>query len=131
VASIILKWKKFRTTKTLPRAGHSAKLNNWGRTVVREVTKNPMRNKILWSDETKIELFGLNAKFHIWRKPGTIPTVKHGGGIIMPLAGNGRLVWIKGKMNGEKYREILDENLLQSAQDFRLGKVNLPTGKRP
>jgi hypothetical protein len=32
-----------------------------------------MRNKILWSDETKIELFGLNAKCHIWRKPGTIP----------------------------------------------------------
>ena len=29
---------------------------------------------------------------------------------------------IKGKMNGAKYREILDENLLQSAQDFRLGR---------
>jgi hypothetical protein len=24
-----------------------------------------MRNKIIWSDETKIELFGLNAKGHI------------------------------------------------------------------
>ena len=42
-----------------------------------------MRHKILWSDETNIELFGLNAKRHIWRKPGTIPTVKHGGGNIM------------------------------------------------
>ena len=42
-----------------------------------------MRNKILWSDETKIELFALNAKRYIWRKPGTIPTVKHGGGSIM------------------------------------------------
>jgi hypothetical protein len=42
-----------------------------------------MRNKILWSDETKIELFGLNAKRHVWRKPGTIPTVKHGGDSIM------------------------------------------------
>uniref|UniRef100_A0A8C7QL30 Multidrug resistance-associated protein 3 n=1 Tax=Oncorhynchus mykiss TaxID=8022 RepID=A0A8C7QL30_ONCMY len=41
------------------------------------------RNKILWSDETKIELFGLNAKCHVWRKPGPIPTVKHGGGSIM------------------------------------------------
>ncbi|XP_060776462.1 uncharacterized protein LOC132885949 [Neoarius graeffei] len=30
-----------------------------------------MRNKILWSDETKIERFGLNTKRHIWRKPGT------------------------------------------------------------
>jgi hypothetical protein len=34
-----------------------------------------MINKILWSNETEIELFGLNAKRHIWRKPGTIPTV--------------------------------------------------------
>ena len=31
-----------------------------------------MRNKILWSDETKIEVFGLNAKHHVWMKPGTI-----------------------------------------------------------
>ena len=69
-----------------------------------------MINKILWSDETKIELFGLNAKRHIWRKPGTIPTVKHGGGSIMlggcfSVAGTGRLVRIKGKMNGAKYRD--------------------------
>jgi hypothetical protein len=74
-----------------------------------------MRNKILWSDETKIELFGLNAKRHIWRKPGTIPMVNHGGGSIM------RLVWIEAKMNGAKYRKILDENLLQVTQDLRLG----------
>jgi hypothetical protein len=31
----------------------------------------------------KIEPFGLNAKCHVWRKPDTIPTVKHGGGSIM------------------------------------------------
>ena len=30
VASIILKWKKFGTTKTLSRAGSLAKLSNWG-----------------------------------------------------------------------------------------------------
>ena len=84
-----------------------------------------MRNKILWSDETKIELVGQNAKCHIWRKPGTIPKVKYGGGSIMlwggfSATGTGRLVRIKGKMKGAKYRELLDENLLQSAQDFRL-----------
>ena len=43
VASCILKWKKFITTKTLPIAGHPAKLSNRGRrALVREVTKNPM-----------------------------------------------------------------------------------------
>ena len=86
-----------------------------------------MRNEILWSDETKIELFGLNAKRHILRKPGTIPTVKHCGGSIMlsrcfSAAGTGRLVRIQGKMNGAMCKEILDENLLLSVQDLRLGQ---------
>jgi hypothetical protein len=35
-------------------------------------------------------------------------------------AETGRLVRIEGKMNVTKYRDILDENLLQSAQDLRL-----------
>jgi hypothetical protein len=43
VASIILKWKKLGTTKTLPRAGRPAKLSNQGRkALVREVNKKPM-----------------------------------------------------------------------------------------
>ena len=49
-----------------------------------------VRNKILWSNETKIELFGLNATRHVWRKPGsahhlanTIPMVKRGGSIVL------------------------------------------------
>ena len=63
-----------------------------------------MRSKILWSDETKIELFGLNAKRCVWKTTGTIPTVKNGGGSIMlwvcfSAAETGRLVRIEGKMN--------------------------------
>ena len=39
----IIKWKKFGTTKTLPRVGRPAKLSNRGtRTLVRDVTKKPM-----------------------------------------------------------------------------------------
>ena len=37
------------------------------------------------------------------------------------MAGTRRLVRIKGKVNGVKYREILDENLFQSTKDLRLG----------
>ena len=40
----------------------------------------------IWSDETKIELFGRNATSHVWRRKNaalhpknTKPTVKHGG----------------------------------------------------
>ena len=37
---------------------------------------------------------------------------------MFSVAGTGRLVRIEGKMNRTKYREILDENLLQSAQEL-------------
>jgi hypothetical protein len=46
--------------------------------------------KVLWSDETKMELFGINSTRRVWRRRNaacdpkiTIPTVKHGGGKIM------------------------------------------------
>ena len=43
VASVILKWKKFGTTKTLLRARCLAKLRSLGRRAfVKEVIKNPM-----------------------------------------------------------------------------------------
>jgi hypothetical protein len=42
-------------------------------------------------------------------------------GDFFSLAEYGRPLRIEGKMNGAYYREILNENLLQSAQDLRLG----------
>lgn len=49
-----------------------------------------IRNKILWSDEAKIKLFGLDAERHAWREPGTghhltstFPAVNHSVGSII------------------------------------------------
>ena len=46
--------------------------------------------KVMWSYETKIELFGINSTPRVWRKrnaeynpKNTVPTVKHGGGNLM------------------------------------------------
>ena len=77
---------------------------------------------VLWSDETKIELFGHNDHRYVWRKKGdaykpknTIPTVKHGGGSIMlwgsfAAGGTGALHKIDGTMRKENYVDILKQH---------------------
>ncbi|KAL0192435.1 hypothetical protein M9458_010731, partial [Cirrhinus mrigala] len=143
VASIILKWKTFGMTRTLPRAGRPAKLSYRGRrALVREVKKNP---KI-----TVAELQRCSREMGESCRKSTITAALHQSGLygrvarrkpplsarhmkacmefakktpegLQDAAGTGRLVAIEGKMNAAKYRDILDENLLQSAQDLRLG----------
>lgn len=93
-----------------------------------------MWQSVIWSDETKIELFGLNTKKYVWRKPNTaddqahtIPSVKHGGGSIMlwgcfSSSGPGELVRVQGIMNSGKYIDILEENLFKSAKSLNLGR---------
>ncbi len=77
--------------------------------------------KVMWSDETKILIFGINSTRHVWRKKdeynlkNTIPTVKHGGKNVMlwgcfSAKGTGRLHRIEGRMDGAMYREILANN---------------------
>ncbi|KAK3512236.1 hypothetical protein QTP70_001090 [Hemibagrus guttatus] len=90
-------------------------------------------SSVLWSDETKIELFGHNDVAFIWRKKGeafnpknTIPTVKHGGGNLMfwgcfSAGGPGNLITVNGTMKKEQYIGILNNNIRQSAEKLGLG----------
>lgn len=51
-----------------------------------ELTKKPLRNfqtvtnKTVWSDDTKIELFGLNSKYHVWERQYHLTNIMKGGG---------------------------------------------------
>ncbi len=71
-------------------------------------------NRVLWSDETKINLFGSDGVKRVWRQPGeeykdkcVLPTVKHDDGSVMvwgsamtcmSAAGTGELQFIEGTM---------------------------------
>ena len=91
-------------------------------------SQNVSRN-VLLSDETKNELFGHQGKRYVWRKPDASHHPKntiHGGGSMLwgcfSAAGPGKLVGVEGKMDGAKYRDILEQNLCQSACNLRLGR---------
>ncbi len=89
-------------------------------------------NHVLWSDETKINLFGSDGVKHVWRQPGkeykdkcVLPTVKHGGGSVMvwgciSAAGTGELQFIEGTMNASMYYGILKQSMISSLR--RLGR---------
>lgn len=89
---------------------------------------------VMWSDETKMELFGVNSTRRVWRKKkdqynpkNTIPTVKYGGGNIMlwgcfSAKGTGRLYCIKQRMDGAMYRQILSNNLLPSVRALKMSR---------
>lgn len=91
-------------------------------------------SSVLWSDETKIELFGHNESKYVFRKNcqrnnpnNTIPTVKHGGGSIMlwgsfSSSGVGSLHKINGIMKKEDYLSILQSYSKQDARKLGLGR---------
>lgn len=83
---------------------------------------------VLFTDESKYNIFGSDGRVNVWRKPNQEmdpkhlrPTVKYGGGHVMvwgacSAAGVGKLHFIDGIMDKFQYLKILQENLVQSAE---------------
>lgn len=83
---------------------------------------------VLFSDESKYNIFGSDGRRFVWRKKGKAfeaknlqPTVKHGGGNVMvwgcmSASGVGELAIIDGIMNAERYVDVLRGNLRKSVQ---------------
>lgn len=82
--------------------------------------------KVIWSDESKFDLFGHKRRPRVWCKPGerlleknVQKTMKHGGGSILvwgcfAWSGVGNLVPINGIMTADVYIDIINENLEES-----------------
>uniref|UniRef100_A0A034VZC4 Transposable element Tc1 transposase n=1 Tax=Bactrocera dorsalis TaxID=27457 RepID=A0A034VZC4_BACDO len=95
---------------------------------------NTFWDQVLFSDESKYNIFRSDGRTSVWRKPNTefekqnlAPTVKYGGGGVMvwgcmAAAGVGELVFIEDIMDKTVYLNILKQNLKKSAQ-----KLNLPS----
>jgi len=88
--------------------------------------------KVIFSDESKYNIFGSDGRIRVWRKPGeaynpnnTIKTVKHGGGGVMvwgcmAASGVGNLEILNGVMDHKYYIDILKRNLVPSAEKLGL-----------
>lgn len=93
--------------------------------------------RVIWSDETKINRFGSDGRKWCWKSNGKVlnenhvqSTVKFGGGSIMlwgcmTYQGAGYATKIDGGVNGEIYRSILDDELVETANRFNFDLKNM------
>ena len=80
---------------------------------------------VIWSDESKFNLFGSDGKVMVWRTPKEeydshciVPTVKHGSGSVT--------VWTCFERNGVGKMRILDRNMDRFYYRDILEKYSLP-----
>ncbi|KAG2467586.1 TCB1 transposase, partial [Polypterus senegalus] len=103
--------------------------------IAKEHLKKPAQfwKNILWTDETKINLYQNDCKKKVWRRRGTphypkhtTSSVKHDGGSVMAwcmaASGTGTLVFIddvkqdrRSRMNSEVFRDILSAQIQLNA----------------
>jgi len=79
---------------------------------------------VIFSDESKFELFGSKRRVIVWRRPGEEyhpsclrGSMKFGGGSVMVwaaiwISGRSELVFVEDKLNSDKYIEILENYLM-------------------
>lgn len=91
-------------------------------------------DKVLWSDESKFNIFGSDGRIKVWRKKKEAlkmknlnPTVKHGGGSAMvwgcfSSSGPGKMEFVETTMNQHVYQGIIDRNVKSSAAKLKLGR---------
>ena len=82
--------------------------------------------RVIWSDETKINRVGSDGRKWVWKKRGeglsdrlVNGTLKHGGGSLMfwgcfGWKGTGHSCRIDGKMDADLYVEIIEDELKNS-----------------
>ena len=114
----LLKKEHRKKRQTLARVHAGWTLNDW--------------KKVVWSDESKFNVFGSDGREYCWRRDGEAfrdqniqPTVKHGSGSVtvwgcMTWDGVGFLCRINGNMDGELYRSILGGELIQTLEWYGL-----------
>src|SRR4029434_5202380 len=91
-------------------------------------------DRVIWSDKTKIKLFGNKHQRWVWRRQKDshtekhlIPTVNYGGGSLMlwgcfSSKGPRHLVRIHGIMVSIKYQQILNKNLTAPSRKLKMGR---------
>ncbi len=91
--------------------------------------------KVLWSDQTKIELFGINSTRRVWRRSNaacdpknSFPTVKHGGGNIMHW---GCLFLQRGQDNYAASKGTMDGAMYRQGQGIENGWMGIPAWQWP
>ena len=90
---------------------------------------------VIWSDESKFNLFGSDGKVMVYRTPKEefdpkciVPTVKHGGSSVtvwgggFTRKGTGQLCILDRVMDRFYYHDILEQHLLPSIKNFKFGK---------
>ncbi len=85
-------------------------------------------NHILWSDETKINLFGSDGVKRVYKDKCVLPTVKHGGGSVMvwgcmSAASTGELQFIEGTMNANMNCDTESEHDLLPSETGPQGSI--------